>query len=484
MSKVWYCPNCGYEVSSRGRCHRCKQRLVASPLGELPAGQEDDEVGYRLNDWPDRTRGMLIEELIDDGIAHRFEEDELVVAAGDEETVDGLVEQVTAAAAAAGVGSDAPLADLHTVSAAGVGIGDEDEERALALATTLFGAARRLHADPTDMEADAEVAEASAAVFLVEDLPGLDDETWAAIGRVVRRLLAALGAEEALEEQISTQAGVLVKLLEPLVLPDGSPAQEDESPSASPAQEAQTTAAVAPTGAGEATDDPEANAGLVADAVAGGGSEAAGAMTGTGEPAGAAEESLGDGGGTGAGEDEEVEVLSGDGSGWEPEEPAVGSSGAAGNDPEQTVYELPGWLPEQRAELSLYLEEEDIVHEWDAGDLIVASGDEARTEALFDRIEGMPGEAEDEEARYRALEELFAAADRLTNDPGSETRAAELVAAVEVADGPTPVGLDDAQWWSIRMRAKTLSASIGAGANREIVHAEVTTLRDLLRALV
>ena len=45
MSKIWYCANCGYEVSSRGRCHLCRERLVASSLPELPAGEDDDEVG-------------------------------------------------------------------------------------------------------------------------------------------------------------------------------------------------------------------------------------------------------------------------------------------------------------------------------------------------------------------------------------------------------------------------------------------------------
>ena len=29
-TKVWYCANCGYEVTSRGRCHSCGERLVAS----------------------------------------------------------------------------------------------------------------------------------------------------------------------------------------------------------------------------------------------------------------------------------------------------------------------------------------------------------------------------------------------------------------------------------------------------------------------
>ena len=77
MTRIWYCRNCGYEVGSRGRCHLCRERLVASALPELPAGEEDDEVGYRLEGWADRERGRLIERLNELEIGHRFEDDEL-----------------------------------------------------------------------------------------------------------------------------------------------------------------------------------------------------------------------------------------------------------------------------------------------------------------------------------------------------------------------------------------------------------------------
>ena len=41
----------------------------------------------------------------------------------------------------------------------------------------------------------------------------------AAIGRVTRRLLGALGAEEALEDEITRQSSILCQLLEPIVAP-------------------------------------------------------------------------------------------------------------------------------------------------------------------------------------------------------------------------------------------------------------------------
>ena len=58
MSRVWYCAVCGYEVDRGGRCHNCKEALIESPLAELAEGDsDDDEVGYRLNDWDDSQRG-------------------------------------------------------------------------------------------------------------------------------------------------------------------------------------------------------------------------------------------------------------------------------------------------------------------------------------------------------------------------------------------------------------------------------------------
>src|SRR5437660_3893534 len=81
MDRMWYCRTCGYEVSSGGRCHSCGERLIESDLAELRAGEADDEVGYRLTEWDDDPRGQLIEALNTAGIHHRFEQNELVVAA-------------------------------------------------------------------------------------------------------------------------------------------------------------------------------------------------------------------------------------------------------------------------------------------------------------------------------------------------------------------------------------------------------------------
>ncbi|MBV9660058.1 MAG: hypothetical protein JO337_02760, partial [Acidimicrobiales bacterium] len=223
MTRVWYCRNCGYEMRSRGRCHACRDQLVASALPELPAGSEDDEVGYRLEEWEDRDRGRLIEKLNDLAILHRFEEDELVVGADDESRVDDLVAMVAASVPDEDslVDDEYALDDLDgsglLPSGPGSGSGSASVDPGVAGTVRLLAdAAARLSRDPTDMQADGDVAEASAVVFLVDRFGPLDEEEWLAVGRVTRSLLAYLGADEALEEEIRREARILAKLLEPV----------------------------------------------------------------------------------------------------------------------------------------------------------------------------------------------------------------------------------------------------------------------------
>jgi hypothetical protein len=236
VTRVWYCANCGYEVHSRGRCHACRSKLTASALPELETGPDDDEVGYRLEGWDDTDRGRLIVRLNDMGLEHRFEEDELIVHAADEARVDDLVAMLGESAGGAGAdtggstgrpggeadeeddGYDGYDRELDDLDGAETGDSPEDgpDDDFGASVRLLADAATRLRMDPTDMHADADVAEASAGVFIIDSYGPFDEEEWSAIGRVTRRLLAALGAEEALEADIRREAGVLEKLLAPL----------------------------------------------------------------------------------------------------------------------------------------------------------------------------------------------------------------------------------------------------------------------------
>jgi hypothetical protein len=372
MSRVWYCRNCGYEVTSRGRCHACKERLVPSALPELEPGPEDDEVGYQLEDWSDSDRGWLIEQLNDLGVVHRFEGDELVVDAADEDRVDDLV-SLLSDGAAPGAGSEA-VAEPHPV----------DDPAVVAAVRLLADAAARLHIDPTDMQADADVGEVSAAVLMAERFGSLDEELWSAVGRVTRRLLSLLGAEEALDEQIRAEAAVLEKLLSPVV---------------------PSTAAVA-------------------------------------------------------------DVASG----------------------EQTVYELADWLPEQRAELGVLLDEAGVPYGWDGDELLVAADREADAEALFERVGGgeiaEEGDFDAEESRYQAVAELFAACGRLAGDPLDSQKAAAVVDWAAQAQGPPLLGMDEVDWFHIMTRTRALVSSIEADDDPVQVAVDAGSLHDLLRRVV
>jgi hypothetical protein len=90
---IWWCDNCGYEIEAAGRCETCGERLLRSPIPELDVGPPGEEVGYRVYDWDGAAIGRLIEDLIKEGIRHRFEGDQLVVQANDEPRADAVVAQ-------------------------------------------------------------------------------------------------------------------------------------------------------------------------------------------------------------------------------------------------------------------------------------------------------------------------------------------------------------------------------------------------------
>src|SRR6202021_2917679 len=115
-----------------------------------------EEGGVRDPVCDKRPPGDLIEGLIDAGILHRFEEDELIVGVADEKATDELVAGVTGRSGAGDIGD---------------GAGPDE----------LLSRVQGLQADPPDMHADADVGESSALLFLIDDFPGTDPDTWAAI---------------------------------------------------------------------------------------------------------------------------------------------------------------------------------------------------------------------------------------------------------------------------------------------------------------
>jgi molybdopterin converting factor small subunit len=469
-TKVWFCARCGYEVNRRGRCHSCGERLVASPLPELESGPEDDEVGYQLDQWDDETRGRLIQVLIAARVQHRFEEEELVILAANEARVDRIVAQVTGVLAE----DDEDEDNEHERGATAMGEN---------VARDLYDAAKVLREDPTDMQADVALGESSAAVFAVDALPDLDEDQLAAVGRVTRRLLGALGADEALEDEIRHQAEVLCRLLAPAA---GEAETEAESERARARLEAGAKAkgrlvtlprsevtpggemgglaafaAASPAGDGGG-DGPGAGAVLPAEVV-----EEAGETV----PAVAASEV-----GTGAVEGTVAEPGPFD------EEAAEETEEEEEEGTGELVYELAEWLPEQRVELSMLLEGAGIAYSWDGTDLTVAEEHEVEVDGLFEQVHGALDD--DDEARYRSIEELFGAVDRLANDPGNEERRRAFLEAVAAVELPTPVGVDDAYWWRVRSQGHAVVAALDSQARGEEISREAALLAEMLHEMV
>lgn len=413
MTRVWFCANCGYEVHSRGRCHACKAKLVPSALPELDTGPEDEEVAYRIDGWMEADRGRLIQRLNDLGIQHRFEEEELIVEASDEARVDDLVALLGESVAAPGdeaaeTETDAELDsdswtqafDLEDEDPVAVSSpeGYEDDSDLAASVRLLADAATRLRMDPTDMQADADVAEASTAVFFTDRFGPFDPDAWSAVGRVTRKLLAALGADEALEGEIRQEAGVLEKLLAPLTAGPGGPVDQ-------------------------------------------------GGSGGSGDPSGGATDTTG---------------------------PA-----------ERTVYDLADWLPDQRAELGVMLEQAGIAYEWEGDELLVPSAREAEAEVLFDQVTGTAdADDDDDEQRYSTVAELFAATGRLAGDPTDESRQDLVLQWIEASEGPPLFGMDEIEWFRIRSKARALAAAIEGEHDPNEIYEHANQLHDMLRKLV
>jgi hypothetical protein len=471
-------------------------------LPELESGPDDDEVGYRLDEWGDDERARLIRLLVSARVPHRFEDEELVVLAADEVEVDRLVARAT------GAGLDDEEEGAAEQEPAPAAEGDR------AISRALYEAAEMLREDPTDMKADVALAEASAAVFAVDYLPDLDEAQMAAVGRVTRRLLGALGADEALEDEIRHQAEVLCRLVAPSAGEKFAQAEVGRALERLEAAAKQTGRSVAlprseltPAGEmgvrveapGEVLDGPQGAPPLVGQAASVGSPE--GSAPGAGREdaagggalprsergelqAGAEAEEAGEGLGPANAEGEVADELAYD-------EPASAQlegtfdEEALQEEDEDTgeiVYELAEWLPEQRVELSLLAESAGVPYSWEGTDLTVASEHEAEVEALFGQVRGLA--EEDDEARYRAIEELFGSVDRLANDPGDEERQQAFLQAVGAVEQPTPVGVDDAFWWRVRSQGHAVRAAVEAGARLDEISREAALLAEMLHEMV
>ena len=366
------------------------------------------------------------------------------------------------------------------------------------VARDLYDAAKVLREDPTDMQADVALGESSAAVFAADSLPDLDEDQLAAVGRVTRRLLGALGADEALEDEIRHQAEVLCRLLAP---PRARPSWERSSERARRAAR----------GRGQGKEEacrPPALPGHPGRGDGRGGAFRPG-RAGRGAPAPRGRRTVRHGrwrrhpaGPAPAADLPAGAVLAArlplrwTWARAPTTSPRTGRSTRDGRGAEERrarrdeededtgelVYELAEWLPEQRVELSILLEGAGIAYSWDGTDLTIAEEHEAEVDGLFEQVHGALDD--DDEARYRSIEELFGAVDRLANDPGSEERRAAFLEAVGAVELPTPVGVDDAYWWRVRSQGHAVVAALDHQARNEEISREAALLAEMLHEMV
>lgn len=161
---------------------------------------DDDLLVYELDDWNDEDRTKLSTLLARQGITHRWDGDELLVAEEDEERVDAVLDEV-----------EFPDA-LDAVDDSG-----EDDEDNYEVLSDLFLVVDRLaNANPVQVELAAEVIAAAGAVLALPQPFGIDDATWDQVRRRAAAVSHAL-QEESDDSVIVADAAVLRDLLRTLV---------------------------------------------------------------------------------------------------------------------------------------------------------------------------------------------------------------------------------------------------------------------------
>jgi hypothetical protein len=187
------CSVCGarYLRTTLAACAECH-----APFGTEPLDGEGGGVGYDLADWDEGQRAELVAGLARDGLAHRWDDGELVVAEADADRVDELVDRI-----------DHPDA-LEA---------EEDDDGGLAaeVLSDLFVAADVLRHEPAGESAVVGLLE---ALERAPELPpyGLDGAVW---GEVLARAgaLADLLAGGADPDEVAPAARALRDAVRPLV---------------------------------------------------------------------------------------------------------------------------------------------------------------------------------------------------------------------------------------------------------------------------
>jgi hypothetical protein len=162
------------------------------------AGTED-EVAYELDDWTQEQRDAAGRQLDAEGVAWRFEDDELVVTEADADVVEEVLDAID--------NPDAlPIEDGDGADGAG----------AAELLSALYVASDVLANDPDNSAAVVELLEAAEAAAAASLPYGLDGAVWAEVLRCCEALADLLG-EGSREEDVVVAARRLRDALRSLV---------------------------------------------------------------------------------------------------------------------------------------------------------------------------------------------------------------------------------------------------------------------------
>jgi hypothetical protein len=189
------CPRCGAEyLASVPTCAECGARL--RPPGAAPAEPEGEEVAYDLADWSGEQRDALDAALVAEGVAARWEADEVVVGEADADLVEELIEEI-----------DAPDA---------LAVEEDGDDEAARVLSSLYVTADVLVRDPESSAAVVELLESTEAAGSLGLPYGLDGDVWNGILQAADGVADLLGAD-ADAADVATAARRLRDAVRPLV---------------------------------------------------------------------------------------------------------------------------------------------------------------------------------------------------------------------------------------------------------------------------
>ena len=162
-----------------------------------PGDGDGDEIVYELGDWTADERTDLEGRLAGSNIAFRWEDDDLVVAEGDEQVVEKLLDELEFP------DEIEPVAD---------GDSDVDDEAVYAVMSNLFVSADRLKDDPSDGNVATDFAAAADDAVAAPPPFGVADEVWRQVQELAAGINEAL-ASAADDDVVSRDAGDLRQLL-------------------------------------------------------------------------------------------------------------------------------------------------------------------------------------------------------------------------------------------------------------------------------